>query len=261
MKHFTEEELVEIYYSRGARAAERHLEDCAVCAEAFAALKSDLAGMQFAEPPARDAGYGDQIWKTLSSSLAVYEKQPRRWLSTGLWKGLSYAAACALLVAGAFQAGRMWDQRQTQSTAANHPAQPQPQAHQAPPAEHVVVVVLSDHLDQSERLLVELKHVDADSEEMVSPLRDEARALLAANRICRKDATKSDDAALKMALARLDHVLAELAAQRGHPDPATITRLQDEMSADGLLFDVRVLRSRIPDEQRAPAVRQNGGTI
>ena len=74
---------------------------------------------------------------------------------------------------------------------------------------------MSDHLERSERLLVELKHADAGSEEMVTPLRDEARSLLAANRVCRQKAEKDDDPALATALDHLDHLLAELANQPG----------------------------------------------
>jgi hypothetical protein len=33
------------------------------------------------------------------------------------------------------------------------------------------------------------------------------------------------------------------------------------MNADGLLFEVRVLRTRIPDHRAAIDARQNGGTI
>jgi hypothetical protein len=136
-------------------------------------------------------------------------------------------------------------------------------ARQSPPPakQPVIVVVLSDHLDRSERLLVELKHVDADSAELISPLRDEARSLLAANRVCRHNASQDDDPALATALDRLDHVLNELANQPGGLNATTITRLQDEMNADGLLFQVRVLRSRIPDRRSAGAAAANGGTI
>jgi hypothetical protein len=122
-------------------------------------------------------------------------------------------------------------------------------------------VVLSDHLDRSERLLVELKHVDADSTEMVSPLRDEARSLLDANRICRQNAKQDDDPALTGALDHLDRLLAELANEPGGLNKATITRLQDEMNKDGLLFEVRVLRSRIPHAQGAGVESSKGGTI
>jgi hypothetical protein len=118
---------------------------------------------------------------------------------------------------------------------------------------------LSDHLERSERLLVQLKHADADSEEMISPLRDEARTLLAANRICRQDAHKVDDPALVPALDRLDHVLAVLANHPGNLSAAQITRLQDELNASGLLFEVRVLRTRIPEHRTA--ARPVGGTI
>ena len=71
----------------------------------------------------------------------------------GLWRGLGYAAACVLLIIGAFFADRIWEQRRPRVEAVKPIA---PAAKQ-----QVVLVVLSDHLDRSERLLVELKHADA----------------------------------------------------------------------------------------------------
>ena len=142
-----------------------------------------------------------------------------------------------------------------QPVAENH-SQPKEQII-APPPQRVVVVVLSDHLDRSERLLVELKHADASNAEMVSPLRDEARSLMAANRICRQTAREDDDPALATALDRLDHLLTQLANQPEGLDNASITRLQDEMNANHLLFEVRVLRSRHVAEPH----ETKGGTV
>ncbi len=260
MKHLTDEELIAYAYGEGNEAAvEQHLERCAECARSHSALRSDLAEMKYAEPPARDARYGERVWETLAGRLSTYEAKGWSWLQSGVWRGLSYAAACALLVACAFAGGRLWERRQAHMTAVEHP-QPAPQQAAHPP-QRVVVVVLSDHLDRSERLLVELKHADAGSAEMVSPLRDEARSLLAANRIFQKSAKKDNDPALETALDRLDHLLVELANQPGGLNSATITRLQDEMNADGLLFEVRVLRSRIPDQKAAATARTEGGTL
>ncbi len=255
MNHLTEEQLIEHYYSKGGTggAAGRHLDGCAACARGYAALKSDLDEVEIAAPPARDASYGEWVWESLAPSLPVYAAPRRRWFRAGVWKGLSYAAACALLVACAFIAGRLWERRQP--NIAVKPPAPQP----APP-QRVVVVVLSDHLDRSERLLVELKHADTGSAELLSPLRDEARSLQVANRICRQNAGKDDDPALSAALDRLDRLLAELANQPGGLNGATIARLQDEMSAEGLLFKVRVLRSRIPDRQSGSKTKSQGGT-
>lgn len=170
----------------------------------------------------------------------------------GLIRGLSYAAAGLLLVAGSFYAGLRWQQSRTQIAAEN---KAQPKRNARP----IVVVVLSDHLDRSERLLVELKHVDANNADMMPPLRDEARSLLAANRICKTDAEKVDDPALQTALDHLDHLLNELANQPGGLNAEAISRLKDEMDADGLLFEVRVLRSRTRDRNLRFADRSSGG--
>jgi hypothetical protein len=190
----------------------------------------------------------------MAPGLPVYAMENRGWLkhlpSLGIWKGLAYAGACALLVAGAFFAGRNWDNWTKPQVAAVNQAGQQPK-------QPVILVVLGDHLDRSERLLVELKHADAGSAEMVSPMRDEARSLLAANQVCRQDASRIGDPALETALDRLDPLLTELANQTGGLNRETITRLQTEMNADGLLFEVRVLRARLPD--RLPDGQQAGG--
>ncbi|MGD0734944.1 MAG: hypothetical protein ABR976_07340 [Terracidiphilus sp.] len=266
MKHLTEEELIGRYYNErggegedfaGAKedfaSIEEHLAACEACAETYAALSWDLGEIKVVQAPARDEAYGERVWATLEPKLVVYRKERWSWMRGRVLSGLSYAAVCGLLVAGAFIAGRLSVEKEKQPQVAQTPA----------PKEkpRVVVVVLSDHLDRSERFLVELKHVDASSTEMVSPLRDEAKSLLAANKICRQKATQEDDPALTTALDRLDHVLDGLANERGGLNSAAIERLQEEMNAEGLLFEVRVLRSRIPDEQGTGMSRSSGGTI
>ncbi|MGD0890231.1 MAG: hypothetical protein ABR923_01770 [Terracidiphilus sp.] len=260
MKHLTQEELIGRYYNeRGgdgedSAAVEQHFAGCAACIESYAALSWDLSEIKAPETPERDPAYGERVWAALEPKLVPHKTERWSWLRGGIvLRGLGYAAVCGLVAVGAFYAGEQWQKKQ-----------PNVAAEKAPPTKakpRVVVVVLSDHLDRSERLLVELKHVDAGSTEMVSPLRDEARSLLAANKICRQKASQEDDPALTTALDRLDHLLNGLANQPGGLNSAAIERLQEEMNADGLLFEVRVLRSRLPDEQGAGANRPNGGTI
>jgi hypothetical protein len=125
----------------------------------------------------------------------------------------------------------------------------------------IVVVVLDDHLDRSERFLVELKHADLDSAALDSPMRDEARSLLAANRVCRKNAAQADDPELTTALDHLDSLLAEAANEPGGLNAQNVAKLQDEMNADGVLFEVRVLRSRIAHRKGTAGDAAKGGTI
>ena len=154
----------------------------------------------------------------------------------------------------AFYAGRLWE-RKPQAPIAH--VEPKP----APTRQPIVVVVLDDHLDRSERFLVELKHADFDSTTTDSPMRDEARTLLAANRICRKNASQTDDPELNTALDHLDNLLAEAASAPGGLSAENIGKLQDEMNADGVLFEVRVLRSRIAHHKGAGDDPAKGGTI
>ena len=267
MNHLLDEALLAHFYgeseseTESAFAVESHLAKCAACSAAYAALRRDLAAMQAVDFPARDADYGERVWRSIAPLLPAYEKPKKSWLQMGLWRGLSYAAGCALLVAGSFAAGRLWEQRQQHGPVAAQNPQPKPAV-----KEHVVVVVLDDHLDRSERLLVELKHADAGSEETLQPLRDEARALLVANRICQKDAAVKDDPQLATALQRLDQLLDEMTNQPDGLNAATLAQLQQEMNANGLLFEVRVLRSRVAGQQAVRAglpKRGNavGGTI
>jgi len=266
MKHLVEEELIGQAYGEGPAGAGQHLAACDECAQAYADLKSDLAEMKPIEAPERDAAYGERVWDAIADALRIQDvplqEQPRkRWLGfgpafgfgAGWMRGLSYAAVCTLLLAGGFYAGQRWQQGKTQITAESKP----PQARRNP--RPIVVVVLGDHLDRSERLLVELEHVDAGNADMVPPLRDEARSLLAANRICKTDAEKVDDPALQTALDHLDHLLNELANQPGGLNAESISRLKDEMDSDGLLFEVRVLRSRARNRNLRFADRSSGG--
>ena len=263
MMHLTEEEMIGQVYGEGENAAavERHLEDCRECADAFAELRRDLAdvnaGVNRVATPERDAHYGERVWAAIADSLPVYAREKRHWWSSGLSKGLSYATACALLVACAFYAGRLWEQRkQLQTPIAKQAPAPQ-QTKQQP----IVVVVLDDHLDRSERFLVQLKHADLDSSAMAFPMREEARSLLAANKICRKNAAAKDDPELTTALDHLDSLLADAANEPGGLNAQSIARLQDEMNRDGVLFEVRVLRSRVAHRGGTGETPAKGGTI
>lgn len=256
MNHLNEEDLVAMVYGEGANAAMEHVRTCAACSGAYAALRGDLAHVGRVEPPPRDEAYGERVWQAIAGSLPAYRPPARRWLGlSGPWlRGLSYAAACAALLAVAFYAGRVWEQGAAKKPAVTA-AIAKPQTRQP-----IVVVVLGDHLDRSERLLVELKHADPDSPELATPLRDEARSLLAANRICRREASGEDDPALATALDHLDRLLEQMVNQPGGLNGAAIARLQSEMSTNELLFEVRVLRARIP-ERPAGGANRKGATI
>jgi hypothetical protein len=267
MMHLTDEEMIGRVYgeNENTAAVEQHLAACRACAQNFAELRRDLAALDRVDAPVRDDGYGERIWASIAPLLVEYRQEKPHWWSGGRstnyswltnpWlKGLGYALATALLVSCGFYAGRVWEKKQQPPVAHVQPNIPHPK-------QPIVVVVLDDHLDRSERFLVELKHADLDSTAMDSPMRDEARSLLAANRICRKNAKQADDPELTTALDHLDLLLAEAANAPGGLNAQNISKLQDEMNSDGVLFEVRVLRSRIAHHKGVGDDPAKGGTI
>ncbi|HEY5083065.1 MAG TPA: hypothetical protein VII48_00965, partial [Rhizomicrobium sp.] len=80
-------------------------------------------------------------------------------------------------------------------------------------------------------------------------------------RVCRKNAAQANDPELNTALDHLDSLLAEAANEPGGLNSQNIAKLQDKMNADGVLFEVRVLRSRIAHHKGTGDDRAKGGTI
>jgi hypothetical protein len=122
-----------------------------------------------------------------------------------------------------------------------------------------VLVVLTDHLDRTERLLVALQHADSSDQEENAVLQSEARDLLASNRLYRTTANRAGDAELAGALDRLEGVLAEV-ANDPHLTADDLDRLRNEMNTEGILFEIRVLRAQGADERSGPKPAK-GATI
>jgi hypothetical protein len=242
-KHLSEEEMIGHYYGESTPGSgfERHLKACVKCADEYSALERDLGGVKTLLPPPRGEGYGEEVWRSIRGSLKPYESRKWVWPFLGFRKPLALATAFALLMVVAFLAGRIWQRRQTSQTAA---VASDPQARR-----RVVVWVLGDHLDRSERLLVELNHANGNDPAEALPIQTEARELLASNRLLRQSAKQSGDPALDAALDGLERLLVEISNEPNGLTDADLSRLRQEMNTDGLLFDVRVLRSRVTEQQ------------
>jgi hypothetical protein len=253
MNHLSEEELIALYYGEvaGDRDAAAHLRACRECSARSAELKQDLEGIRPEPVPQRNEQYGEDVWQRLRPALVAYERRPRRWLAGISWKAAGLVAACALLMAAAFVGGRTWERHKSNIAKTGGVT--------AQPSQRVVLVVLTDHLDRTERLLVALQHADPGDAAENSELQSQARELLASNRLYRVSASQAGDPALAGALDRLERVLAEVAN-----DPslsaADLDRLRKEMNTEGILFEVRVLLSRAPDQQSG-AEQPKGATI
>ncbi len=247
MKHLSEEELVEYYYREGNRiAAERHLRECAECATAYETLRRDLSELKAEPVPEHGAGYGESVWRAIRNSLPVYQKKQTAWWRN--WATLKYAGMLAVLVVAAFLAGRYWPSSHRQIA-----------GNDANARERLMLVVLGDHLERSERLLVELKH--AGGVAAGSPIQSEAKELLTENRLYRETASQLNDPALSSSLDHLERLLVEIANDPNGLSEADTDRLQKEMNSDGLLFEIRVLRTRVMIHEPQSVNKPKGASI
>ncbi len=252
MRHLTNEEMIEHYYSEDfyKADAEIHLQACKQCAQAYEELGKLLGSVRAPETPARSSDYGEQVWRSIQGSLRPYEsKRKRSWFH---WHQLAYAAACLLFLAGAFLAGRMWEHAHTKPMLASTPENAK---------ERVVLFVLDNHLDRSERLLVQLNHAGVEGENVDLPLQVEARQLLTDNRLYRQSVAQSNDPLLATALDHLERVLLEVANSPDELSSADIARIEKEMNTQGLLFQIRVLRTKVSEQKFNAQAAPKGATL
>jgi hypothetical protein len=248
MKHLSDEDLYALSQSP-AGGLPNHLRECQECStrfHEFVALLESAAGAAGTPRPAPDLN--DRVWAAIRPSLPIYHPQAQGRSSSGVFtawpRGLVWAGALAslVLIGTAFWAGRLFERRHRETNLAL----------QAPPSQpgRVVLLVVRDHLDRSERLLVELDHAGHFARVDGGPLAREAADLLEDNRLYRQTAATSRDPALAQLLDQLDRVLVEVAHEPAALQGGGLARMREQMNLDGLLFELRVVRDRPNKNQK-----------
>jgi hypothetical protein len=248
--HFAEDDLVLHYYgeSPAPAAVEAHLAACVPCRSEWASLCAALDAVTDATAGAaapRELSPADleSVWLALRPRL-VAERQ-RRAARRALWAPLAAAAALVF----AFLAGRHWP------TPSPTPG-PSTAASEAQVRERVLLVAVGDHLERSQMLLVELANAPAGRAVDIGPEQERAQELVGDSRLYRQAALRAGEPAMASVLDELERLLVEVAHAPEQLRPAQLEKLQRRIEARGLLFKVRVLESRVrqqqKDEQRAP---------
>ncbi len=242
MKHLSDQELYALSQSPGGTLPNhlRECQECSTCFQEFVALLESAAGAAGTPRPAPDLT--DRVWAAIRPSLPVYHPQTQGRSSgvfTAWWpRRLTWAGVLAslVLIGTSFWAGRLFEGRHRETNLAL----------QAPPSQpgRVVLLVVRDHLDRSERLLVELDHVGHFARVDGGPLAREAMDLLEDNRLYRQTSTTSRDPALAELLDQLDRVLVEVAHEPASLHGGDLARMREQMNLDGLLFELRIVRDR-----------------
>src|SRR5205807_10329528 len=185
MQHLNEEQLVlHRYHDDGvdAVAAGQHLDACADCRAQFDTLCHVLALVDDLPVPQRGDDYGTEVWNHL-------RWRPGRRDRARVWQAFAAAAMIALVF---FAGGLWWAKRHTPAPAGGTIATNPPRSPITSPQntardhDRILLVVVGDHLDSSERMLLELTNADASRGLDVTAERRRATELVSANRLYRR---------------------------------------------------------------------------
>ncbi|HEY1270601.1 MAG TPA: hypothetical protein VGF08_01390 [Terriglobales bacterium] len=256
MKHLEEVELMLYYYRDGDRVAEaeQHIAACSECHTRLKELSRDLESITISDLPERPPDYGIEVWNRIRAHLP--EPQPRHpwWRTIPAW---AVAGALATLVIAAFILGRY----------SRPPQNPPIVAHATNPQqvrERVLQLAVLDHLDRSQMLLIELSHASSDTDLDISQEQQHALELVAANRLYRTTAQQVGDNSMAGVLDELERVLLQIGHQPDKVSAKQLKQIQDQIQAQGILFKVRVIRTKMRDEttprKRSEAI-QKGPTV
>jgi hypothetical protein len=249
--HLTEDELVLHYYGELTSADDArtttHLSECSTCHENFRGLQRVLAAIdenadRALAGPELPPHFERTVWAKLEPNLRLERGGWRSWLVLNPGR-LAWVATVVLLVAAAFAAGRLM----SPGGVANAPSS----LNAAQIRERILLVDLSDHLDRSQMVLVELASADDQGTVDISDERTRAEQLLAANRLYRQTAVSSGDRSLAALLDDIERVLVDVAASPDHMSAQDLNEMRRRIESNGLLFKVRVVSSEVRQRQRS----------
>lgn len=245
MQHLTEEQLVAHYYrdDDAPAAANEHLASCATCAAELDAITRVLALVNDAPVPERGDDYGSKVWTRLRWRLGAPSRRKQ-------WQWLSVAAVMLMGLC----TGVVWNVRHTPKGPIHIAGvAPAPSPAKSTQNQRVLVVVVSDHLEASERMLTDLSNADPKQDYDSEAQQQRAVELVASNRIYRQTALQHGDERIVSLLSDLEPILVELAHAGKTLSPDELASIQKRIETKGLLFKVRVMSAQTSGGDRVPA--------
>jgi hypothetical protein len=280
--HYSDDDLILYYYSEHQRpdAVEQHLADCRSCAAVYREIAESVAlAAASSEPPARGDDYGREIWQRIRRQLP--EQDVPWWVVWMRPQQLALAGGVAVLVIAAFVAGRSWPERSTSGgrltgergatltaeSGATLPPSRNASADRRSPGEggsgspvidddageRVRLAAVGDHLEQTERVLLEIVNASSTVEQPadLTSQQEWAADLIAASRLYRDASAAAGDAAVTLILDELERNLLDIVNGPGSLTPPQLEQLRMRLDAAALLFRVRVLHDELRQRELA----------
>lgn len=231
-EHLTDEQLILHYYGEPQDvSAAAALETCEQCRSEYQRLQLVLNSVDGAPVPHRGPEYSAAVWSRIGGRVGSsrgWWRMPSRWVA---------AAAMTAMLAIAFYAGR-----------ATQPVGSGGGLAAGAVRERILLVAVGDHLERSQIMLVELLNSNPGDALDTGA----AEGLIQENRLYRQTAIAGGEPAVAQLLDDLERVLLEIAHSPGQLSSGGLEEIRQRIEKEGLLFRVRVVESRMEQEQGQP---------
>lgn len=235
--HLSEDDRILLFYGEAEDEASlrAHLEICADCRAAMGSLESLLAALREDDVPERGGDFSHAIWERVKPQRIPVEPVPRsaRVLPVARRLAPFLALAASLLIA--FQLGRVSRVDEPITAGAR---------------ERILLVAVSEHLERTQMVLVELQNAGGNGEVDLSSERQWAQELVPSNRLYRQAAVHAGETGMANVLEDLERLLVEVANGPARISPAAFQEIRARIESQGILFKVRVIESQVRERQR-----------
>jgi anti-sigma factor RsiW len=258
MKHVSDEDLLLDYYGEASseqRAEMRaHLESCAECRALDRELRGVLALVDTEPLPEAPPGFERAMWLRLEPQIRAKVVSGRSRTTDSWTKSWSFdfprwalAASAAALAVFSFWLGRAW--------APSPAVSPESMADVRSVTERLLRTEVEEHLERSQRVLMELVNVDESSPVMLASDRQRAADLVAAGRLYRRSVEEIGDTDTRDLLEDIERVLVEIANGPDVESSKELTDVRARISDRDLIFRLRVMTAEMrARERRAPPI-------
>jgi hypothetical protein len=246
MSHLTEEQLVLHYYGEEAETleTERHLDECEECRAVYGSLQRVFNVVDSMPAPECGPEYGAQVWRRIEARLPA-RRGPWMWA----WRYGLASAAMLLLVVGAFLAGRFYP---------HAPVPPQQVAGDTHASERILLVAVGDYLERSQMVLIELANSSARGPLDISSEQERAQELISETRLYRQTAMTTGNTSVAGILDELERLLLDIAHGPSRLSQAELEKFRARLTAESILFKIRVVNSNVRSQEGAQAVDATG---
>ena len=243
--HPTEDDLILHFYGEGGRPAaiHIHLAECSACRTEYEAIVRTLTMVAMPAAPERGDLYGLEVWQRIRPQLPARDPWSR-FLSVR-WSTLTVGAAVAVFAVAAFIAGRYWPSSERPAPISAQAADPRTGG------ERARTVATIDHLERSERVLLDLSNAEGPDVD-VSEEQAWASDLVEANRLYREAATQAGETTTASVLDDLERSLLDIVHAPSTLTPAELEDVRARLDGAALLFKVRVLSNELRERETAP---------